>query len=78
MVTPQFEGYGLGVSLLGDGPTRLFGHGGSNHGYECALIGTVSERSSAAVMTNSADGAPLIESLLATVTADPSWHQPTG
>ena len=74
MVTPQVDGFGLGLMLSGDGTTRRFSHGGGNYGYQCALIGTVTAGNAAAVMTSSDKGAPLIASLLSVIPATTSWR----
>jgi CubicO group peptidase (beta-lactamase class C family) len=78
MVTPQTGGFGLGLWLSGDGMARRFSHGGGNHGYRCALIGTAAsqnaaDRNSVAVMTSSDEGDPVIASLLAVIPGTTSW-----
>jgi CubicO group peptidase (beta-lactamase class C family) len=73
MVTPQVEGWGLGLSLSGHGVHRRFGHGGDNYGYQCLLIGTVFGRRAVAVMTSSDPSLPEIWTLLAAVKDATSW-----
>jgi CubicO group peptidase (beta-lactamase class C family) len=73
MVTPQVEGWGLGLMLSGQGAYRRFGHGGENYGYQCLLIGTAFGRKAVAVMTSSDQGLPVIWSLLAVVRDATSW-----
>jgi hypothetical protein len=55
------------------GITRRFSHGGSNFGYTCALVATVSDSYGLAVMTSSDAGVPVILSLLATAHKALGW-----
>jgi CubicO group peptidase (beta-lactamase class C family) len=73
MVTPQVPGWGLGLTLAGSGPHRRFSHGGSNFGYTCALVATVSGSHAVAVMTSSDAGVPLISSLFAAMRDAIGW-----
>jgi hypothetical protein len=73
MVTPQVPGGELGFRLWGDGPHRRFSYGGSNFGYNCALIATVSDGYELAVITSSDAGVPVILSLLATAHKALGW-----
>lgn len=74
MVTPQAGGWGLGLMVSGDGAQRLFGHGGGNYGYQCALIAAAFSRRTVAVMTSSDRGLPAIWTLLAAVRDATTWH----
>lgn len=78
MVTPQVEGWGLGLMLSGRGMHRRFGHGGDNYGYQCKLIGTVTGRKAVAVMTSSDPSLLVIWSLLAAVRDATSWSDLPG
>ena len=71
MLTPVVEGGpGLGWMLDGD----WFGHGGSNVGYRCEVIGSVTAGVGAAVMTNSDAAAPgLVGEILAGIADAYGW-----
>lgn len=74
MVTPQADGWGLGLMLSGKGPQRRFGHTGGNYGYQCLLTGTVHGKKAVAVMTSSDPSLPVIWSLLTAVRDATSWR----
>jgi len=74
MLTPQVGGWGLGLKIAGEGDARTFSHGGENYGYECGMIGTVHGHNAAAVMTNSDQGVPVLEAMVAAITNSSSWQ----
>jgi CubicO group peptidase (beta-lactamase class C family) len=74
MVTPQVGGWGLGLRIVGEGDGRTFSHGGENYGYECGMIGSVYGHNAAAVMTNSDQGVPVLEAMVAAIINSSSWQ----
>jgi len=48
--------FGLGWEILGSGPNRRFGHGGSNDGYQCESTCYLRDGKGAVVMTNADSG----------------------
>jgi len=74
MVTPQVGEWGLGLRVSGDDDARNFGHGGSNYGYECAMVGSVHNQNVVAAMTSSDQGGPALEAMAAAITAYSCWH----
>jgi tetratricopeptide (TPR) repeat protein len=71
MLTKQSEAFGIAFELQ-DGTDR-FGHGGSNEGFTCILMGFADSGSGVAVMTNSDSGYLLIERLAASLAAEYGW-----
>jgi CubicO group peptidase (beta-lactamase class C family) len=74
MVTPQVDGWGLGLRLSDHGAHQRFSHGGYNYGYKCVVIGAVHRAEAVSVMTGSDRGSPAIGSLLAAVRENTSWR----
>ena len=58
MMTLQGEGgeFGLGWEIMGSGPNRRFGHGGSNDGYQCESTCYLEDGKGAVVMTSADSG----------------------
>lgn len=57
MMTRQGGGeFGLGWALIGEGPERRFGHGGSCTGYQCESFCYMDSGKGAVVMTNAESG----------------------
>jgi hypothetical protein len=73
MVTPQLADWGLGLRVSGDGDDRTFSHGGENHGYECAMLGSLHSQNAVAVMTSSDQGVPVLKAIATAITASTSW-----
>ncbi len=71
MLTKQSEAFGLGFQLE-DGSDR-FGHGGSNEGFQCALIAFADSGNGVAIMTNSDSGYLLLDRIAASVAAEYGW-----
>ncbi|MCY1018511.1 serine hydrolase [Pyxidicoccus sp. MSG2] len=71
MLTKQSEAFGLGFQLEGD--KDRFGHGGSNEGFQCALIAFADSGSGVAIMTNSDSGGLLIDPIASSVAAEYGW-----
>ncbi|MDR2988043.1 MAG: hypothetical protein LBV34_24715, partial [Nocardiopsaceae bacterium] len=74
MLTPQLGDWGLGLEISGEGDRRVFGHGGENYGYQCAMLGALDGRNAVAVMTSSEQGVPVLEAMAAAITASSSWQ----
>lgn len=64
---------GLGVFLYGEGETARFGHTGGNEGIRCEFIAYQNRGQGAIVMTNSDEGWPIIQDLLATIVEEYAW-----
>ena len=73
MVTDQFNGWGLGVSVGGDEGERWFNHEGLNRGYACRLFAFATTGQGAVVMTNSENGGPLIMEILRGIAVVYGW-----
>ena len=78
LFTPQapergVDAIGLGVFLYGEGETARFGHTGGNEGISCQLMAYQNRGQGAIVMTNSDEGRPIIQDLLATIAEEYSW-----
>lgn len=56
----------------------VFGHGGSNHGFRCEAIASLSEGFGYVVMTNSERGGELIKDIRRTLLSQPGWPQGYG
>lgn len=56
MERPSNNEFGLGWSLVGEGETRRFGHGGSNPGYQCESFLYEASGKGAVVLTNAESG----------------------
>ncbi|MFN9084152.1 MAG: serine hydrolase domain-containing protein [Acidobacteriota bacterium] len=69
MVTPHLGAYGLGVETR----PGWFGPGGANAGYRCRLWAARDGSHGAAVMTNSDNGAKLVDRIFAAIAAESSW-----
>jgi CubicO group peptidase (beta-lactamase class C family) len=74
MITPRREGYGLGLGIEEEGRTRYFTHGGSNEGFRALLLASENRGYGAVVMTNSDDGAPLLQEIIRAVAAAYYWE----
>lgn len=65
---------GLGFFVaVQDGEPTWFGHTGSNVGFVCAALASVSGRRGAVVMTNSDDGTPVVKALLGSTARHHQW-----
>lgn len=65
---------GLGFFLAArDGATTWFGHTGSNTGFVCASMASVSGRRGAVVMVNSDAGTPVVKLLLQSIVRTRGW-----
>jgi CubicO group peptidase (beta-lactamase class C family) len=73
MLTEVMNGYGLGMSLRGEGPARRFGHGGANEGYRCQMLMYLDSGDGVVVMTNSDRGDAVSGELLRAVAVEYGW-----
>lgn len=73
MTTAQKPGYGLGLSLSGDGAAATFGHGGSNEGFKCEMGAFFEGGRGAVVMTNGDRGGFLAGEVLRAIAREYGW-----
>lgn len=73
MMTPQGGEFGLGWEIIGAGPARRFGHGGSNVGYQCESICFLERGDGAVVMTNAESGLIFYWEVFAAVSRAHGW-----
>jgi CubicO group peptidase (beta-lactamase class C family) len=73
MLTPQIENNGLGLFLDGQGSSERFSFGGSNVGFKCNMVAYVNSGQGVVVMTNSENGAQLIQEIFRSVAAEYGW-----
>jgi CubicO group peptidase (beta-lactamase class C family) len=73
MLQRQFDRYGLGFVVTGDGPDARFSHGGSNEGFRCHLLAYRETGSGVAIMTNSDNGGALAQELVRAVGREYQW-----
>ena len=73
MLTPQIEGWGLGIELP-EGESIRFVHGGANVGFQCLLVGYKNTGQGAVVMTNSDRGFPLAIEIINSIAEEYDWR----
>ena len=73
MINRQFEQWGLGVAIEGDGAASRFAHGGSNEGFRCQLAAFRLTASGVVVMTNSDNGSTLASEIVRAVAREYRW-----
>lgn len=73
MIRREFEEYGLGFGVMGDGPEARFGHGGSNVGFRCYLVCYRDTASGVAIMINSDLGGVILQDLARAVAREYKW-----
>ncbi|HZS08089.1 MAG TPA: serine hydrolase [Blastocatellia bacterium] len=73
MLTRQFESWGLGIGLEGEGRAASFSHGGSNMGFRCQLVAFSETGQGAVVMTNSDRGGQLATEILRGIAVEYNW-----
>jgi CubicO group peptidase (beta-lactamase class C family) len=74
MLTPGLRGWGLGISIRGQGAARYFTHTGWNRGYRSLLIGFVETGQGAVIMTNGdSRGTELISEILSAIARVYDW-----
>ena len=73
MINRQFEQWGLGVGIEGEGAASRFTHGGSNEGFRCQLAAFRLTASGVVVMTNSDTGSTLASEIVRAVAREYRW-----
>lgn len=73
MIQREFENYGLGVAIEGEGAASRFAHGGANEGFRCQLTAFRLTASGIVVMTNSDTGAALASEIIRAVAREYRW-----
>jgi CubicO group peptidase (beta-lactamase class C family) len=73
MLQRQFEQFGLGVAIEGQGAATRFTHSGSNAGFRATLAAYRLAASGVIVMTNSDTGGPLASEIVRTVAREYRW-----
>jgi CubicO group peptidase (beta-lactamase class C family) len=74
MITPRKDGYALGLGIEEEGRARYFEHGGSNEGFRSLLVASENRGYGAVVMTNSDNGAPLMQEIVRAIAAAYYWE----
>ena len=73
MIKRQFQQWGLGVAVEGDGAASRFAHGGANEGFRCQLTAFRLTASGIVVMTNSEAGGALATEIIRAVAREYRW-----
>ena len=73
MLQRQFEQYGLGVAVTGDGADARFSHSGGNEGFRCFLVSYRDAGSGVAIMTNSDRGGEILQDVVRAVAREYGW-----
>ncbi len=73
MLTPQVENMGLGLFVDGQGSSARFSFGGANVGFKCNMVAYMNSGQGVVVMTNSENGASLIQEIFRSVAAEYGW-----
>lgn len=73
MTTKQFENWGLGLSVAGEGKSLKFSHGGSNEGFRCIMIAYADTGQGAVIMTNSDKGGALLPEIIRAIAREYNW-----
>jgi CubicO group peptidase (beta-lactamase class C family) len=73
MLSPVLSGFGLGLSIAGEGQAQTFSHGGSNAGYRNTMVAYTERGDGIVVMTNGDRGDELAGEVLRAVAAEYNW-----
>ncbi len=73
MLTPDKDGWGLGVSVAGSGRDLRFFHGGANFGFRGMMIGLPERRQGLVVMTNGDRGQELAAEIIQAIAKAQGW-----
>jgi CubicO group peptidase (beta-lactamase class C family) len=73
MLRRQFDEYGLGVGVMGEGPEARFAHGGSNAGFRCFFVSYRDVGSGVAIMTNGDLGGLILQDIVRAVAREYGW-----
>ena len=69
----QITNQGIGFRLEGVGPSTRFSHHGGNDGFRAFVVAYVNSGEGAIVMTNSDDGAELIQEIVRSIAKEYDW-----
>ena len=69
----QITNQGIGFRLEGVGPSTRFSHHGGNDGYRAFIVAYVNSGEGAIVMTNSDNGAELIQEIVRSIAKEYGW-----
>lgn len=69
----QITNQGIGFRLEGTGPSLRFSHHGGNEGYRAFLVAYVNSGEGAIIMTNSDNGAELIQEIVRSIAKEYGW-----
>lgn len=72
-LTKHWGGMGIGYILRNDGDNLALAYSGGNHGYICDIYSYLKLGSGVVVMTNSNNGAPLIEEIYRCLSKEYNW-----
>lgn len=75
MLTPQVEGWGLGLELP-EAKSPRFVHSGANEGFQCLMLAYKNTGQGAVVMTNSDRGIELALEIIASIGKEYDWDSP--
>jgi Beta-lactamase/Domain of unknown function (DUF3471) len=73
MLQRQYEQWGLGVAIEGNGAATRFTHGGANEGFRATMSAYTLTASGVVVMTNADSGAPIAAELIRAVAREYRW-----
>jgi hypothetical protein len=73
MMTPVQDGYGLGLSVAGQGDSLWVSHSGGNHGYRALMVTSPTAGQGAVVLTNGDGGGVLTREIVRAVAAAYDW-----
>lgn len=73
MLTKHWRGMGLGFILRNEGDRIALAFSGGNEGYICDIYSYLHSGSGVVIMTNSNNGAPLIEEIYRSLSREYSW-----
>jgi CubicO group peptidase (beta-lactamase class C family) len=73
MVQRQFDRYGLGFMVTGEGAEARFSHGGSNEGFRCHMVAYRDTGSGVVIMTNSDRGGEIMQEIVRAVGREYQW-----
>jgi CubicO group peptidase (beta-lactamase class C family) len=78
MLTKNLGDWGLGPGVYGENDSFAFGHDGANEGFRCFSFGFAYSGKGAVIMTNSDDGANLINEIVKSIAITYNWsiHKP--
>lgn len=72
-LSKHWGGMGLGFILRNNGDSTALAYSGGNHGYICDIYSYLHSESGVVIMTNSNNGAPLIEEIYRSLSKEYKW-----